>query len=147
MYNILVHAHSGLRWIALLLILIAMFKAFSGMKNNKVFSAGDKKIALFTLISFHIQLLIGLVLYFMSPKSQIIEGFMKNPMLRFYGMEHLIMMIIAIVLVTMGYSKSKKQTTDKAKHKKIAVFYTIALIIVLVAIPWPFRENLLANWF
>lgn len=148
MYNGLLHAHSGLRWLLLIVLVLAIAKSFIGKSGNKAFQKSDKMVALFTLIFAHTQLLIGLALYFMSPKVSHTAGFMKDSMLRFFAMEHPVGMIIAIVLITMGYSKSKKQTEDTAKFKKIAVFYTIALIIILATIPWPFREALgVQNWF
>lgn len=151
--NALVHAHSGLRYVVLVLILLAIFKGFSGMKGNKKFTIGDGKVALFAMISCHIQLLIGLILYFTTGGRdgngwyQFIEGTMKNTYARFYSVEHILMMVIAIALITVGHSKSKKADGDKAKFKKIAVFYTIGLVIILASIPWPFRANLLAGWF
>ena len=147
MYNGLLHAHSGLRWIALILIIFAIINAFFGKKQGKEFLKKDKMISLFTLIFFHTQLLIGLILVFISPKVVYVSGFMKDSMLRFFGMEHLLMMIVSITLVTIGYSKSKKAATSELKFKKIFVFYTIALVVLLAGIPWPFREALGAGWF
>lgn len=143
----MLHAHSGLRWLALILIIYAIFNALTAIKQGKDFEKKDKMIGLFTLIAFHTQLLIGLSLFFTSSKVAFVEGFMKNPLLRFYGMEHLLMMLISITLVTIGYSKSKKQTSSRMKFRKILVFYTIALAILLAGIPWPFREALGAGWF
>ena len=141
----LVHAHSGFRWVVLILMLTAIAKSFGG-KNKTEYKEGDRKIFLFAMIAFHIQYLGGLILYFISPKVNFIEGFMKDSVLRFYGMEHIVAMTIAFVLITIGHSKSKKAETPAAKYKKIAVFYTIAFLIVLASIPWPFR-NLGGGWF
>lgn len=143
----MLHAHSGLRWIALILIVYAIFNALTGIKRAKEFEKKDKMIGLFTLIAFHTQLLIGLSLFFTSAKVAYVEDFMKSPLLRFFGMEHILMMLISIALVTIGYSKSKKQTSSKMKFKKILVFYSIALVVLLAGIPWPFREALGASWF
>ena len=71
---------------------------------------------------------------------------MKNEVFRFYGMEHVLMMTIAMILITMGYSKSKKKDTDVAKYKVVAVFYTIAFVLILASIPWPFRAALGGSW-
>ena len=95
----MLHAHSGLRWLALILIIYAIFNALTANKQGKEFQKKDKMIGLFTLIAFHTQLLIGLSLYFTSPKVAYVEGFMKDSLLRFYGMEHILMMIISIALV------------------------------------------------
>jgi hypothetical protein len=105
-------------------------------------------INLFAMVTLHTQLLIGLVQYFVtSQKVQFIDGWMKNPLLRFYGMEHILLMIIALVLVTIGHSKSKKGTTPEEKFKPIKLWYVIGLLLILAAIPWPFRTVLGGGWF
>jgi membrane protein DedA with SNARE-associated domain len=105
-------------------------------------------INLFALITVHTQLLIGLVQYFFtSSKTNFSSGWMKVELYRFYGMEHLVGMLIAIVLITVGYSKSKKAATDAEKFKKIKVFYLVGLILILASIPWPFRTALGGSWF
>lgn len=139
----LVSAHSGLRWIALILLLFAIINAFTA----KDFQKKHRLINLFTMISFHTQLLLGLVLYFTSKKVQFVEGWMKNDIFRFFGMEHLLGMLLAIVAITIGHSKSKKATEAAAKFKAIKVWYVLALILVLAFIPWPFRSALGAGWF
>lgn len=146
LYKILTGAHSGWRWIVLILLIAAIAKAFSGWKKKKEFTVADKKLALFAMIAFHLQWTFGLILYFISPKVAFVEGFMKNSMLRFYGLEHIVAMTIAFVLITIGYSKSKKIEDGPGKFKKIFVFYLIAFIIILASIPWPFRTALGGNW-
>ena len=141
--NILVSAHSGLRWIALVLLLLAIYNAFTAKEYEKK----HRLVNMFAMISLHTQLLIGLVLYFTSDKVQFIEGWMKSPLLRFYGMEHLAGMLIAIVLVTIGHSKSKKAASSSDKFKAIKLWYVLALILILAFIPWPFRTALGAGWF
>lgn len=144
--HILSKAHSGWRWIVLVLLVAAIVKMHMGWKGKKAFTTGDKKLALLAMIAFHIQFLFGWILYFLSGKVQFIEGWMKNEVFRFYGMEHVLMMTIAMVLITMGYSKSKKKDSDVAKFKVIAVFYTIAFVLILASIPWPFRAALGGSW-
>lgn len=137
----LLHTHSLLRYILLALILISIFKSFSGWFGKKQYLPGDKKVALFTLISAHLQLILGLILYFMSPAVQTglsdMGSAMKDPALRFWAVEHISMMIIAIVLITVGYSSAKRAASDEAKHKKTAIFFLLALIVIFIAIPWP----------
>lgn len=145
MYNGLLHAHSGLRWVALILLIYSVFNAYSKKKSGD-FTDGDRKLTLFTLISAHIQGLLGLVLYFISPKVSFAEGFMKDSVMRFYAMEHILLMLIALVLITIGYSKVKKSTESSDKFKRILVFFGIALLLIIAAIPWPFRD-LGAGWF
>lgn len=135
----MIHAHSGLRWLLLLALIGAIVVSFKKMKAGEQFNSKVKLLGLLTLIFAHIQLLLGIVLYFISDKVQFIDGFMKNKVYRFYDLEHPVGMIIAITLITMGYSKSKKASSDKAKLRKIFLFYTIALVIILATIPWPFR--------
>jgi NADH:ubiquinone oxidoreductase subunit 2 (subunit N) len=150
MDNILQHAHSGLRWIALLLLLITIIKAFSGMSGNKVFTAGDKKLALFTLITMHLQLVIGLSLYFIGKYYQAIDTTDESvkSLNRFFRMEHSLMMLIAIALITVGYSKAKRADSSKAKFKSLAIFFTIGLVIILAMIPWPFMQKFAGfKWF
>lgn len=147
MYNGLLHAHSGLRWLVLLFLFIAIAKCLSGWLGNKEFSEGDRKMALFGMMFSHIQWLIGLGLYFISPKVSFQEGFMKIAHLRFFAVEHMVMMFLAVILITIGYSTAKRSSTDLAKHKKVAIFYGIGLLVILAAIPWPFREGLGGGWF
>jgi NADH:ubiquinone oxidoreductase subunit 2 (subunit N) len=117
------------------------------LRGNKAFSKGDRKLALFAMIAYHLQFLFGIILYFASAKVVFVEGMMKNSVLRFFALEHGLMMVIAFVLITMGFSKAKKKDNDKAKFKTLAIFYTIALVVILAAIPWPFREALGGKWF
>lgn len=138
--NILLHAHSGLRYVVLGLLIAAVFTAYSKWQQR---SQDDSKLYLFTLIATHTQLLIGLVLYFMSPKVNF--DLISEKVFRFYSIEHVFMMLIAIVLITVGRVRSKK-LTGADKHRTVLYFYALALIIIFVAIPWPFR-NLGSGWF
>ena len=150
MENILHHAHSCLRWVALFLLLITIAKAFSGWFGNKSFTAGDKKLALFTLISMHTQLLLGLSLYIMMITR---EGFdfgssMKDPLMRFFSVEHITGMLVAIVLITIGNARSKRASSSKLKFKSIAVFFLLGLILIVAMIPWPFMAKFASfKWF
>ena len=141
--TILNHSHSGLRWLVLVFLILAVANAFTA----KTFEKKHKMINLFALITVHLQLVIGLVQYFLSDKVQFIDGWMKNPLLRFYGMEHLVGMLLAIILITIGYSKAKRKENPADKFKAIRIFYTLGLIIILLFIPWPFRTILGGGWF
>ncbi len=143
MYEILTHTHSGLRWVALILILFAIYNSITA----KEFTKREKLINLFSMVSLHTQLLLGLVLYFISPRVSFASGWMKDASFRFYGMEHLAGMLIAVALITIGYVKSKKGTSPAAIYKPIKLFYIIGLILILASIPWPFRANLGGGWF
>lgn len=131
MYQILKSAHSGWRYIVFILLLIAVIKALSGWLGNKTYTEGDRKLNVFTLISAHIQLVTGLVLYFAGDWY---KADSSNAIGRYWKMEHISMMILAIILITIGNSKSKKLTEAVAKHRTIAVFFGLALIIVVVTI-------------
>ena len=141
--EILVRAHSGLRWVVLGLLVYAIFNA---LRKKDFYAKSDRLVNMFTMVSLHIQLVIGLILYFTSAKVSFVEGWMKNQLLRFYGMEHILLMIIAIVLVTIGHAKAKRASEPSKKHKTILLFYAIGLILIIASIPWPFRQ-LGAGWF
>ena len=145
--EVLIKAHSGLRYIVLLLLVIAIINALMNLKSDK-YEKKDKMINLFTMIFIHIQLLIGLVLYFFGPKvnfSQWIEGISN---VHFFAVEHLAMMLLAIILITLGRKKAELQALPKQKHKMIFRYYGLGLILIFAAIPWPFIYNELnVGWF
>ena len=137
MYTGLVHAHSGLRWLVLVLLLAAVFVSISRWQGNKPFTDGNRKLYLFTLISVHLQLVLGLILYFISPKVNF--DALSNKVIRFYTVEHSSIMLLAIVLITVGYSRGKRASSDTQKHRLVGIFYGIGLGLILVGIPWAFR--------
>ena len=134
--------HSGWAYIVLLVLTLATINAIYKFFANKEFSPVDFRISLFTLIAMHIQLLIGIVLFFTKDYFGTIKEVggmgevMKNSELRNLIIEHPITMIIAVALVTIGYSKHKKKLVSKPKFKLLAIFYTLALVLVLAKIPW-----------
>lgn len=142
----LLHLHNLLRWIILILLLLSIFKSYSGMITKKAFVASDKKVWLFTMIASHITLLLGLyqwllgrygIFSYVKPEG---VSMMKDPYLRFFQMEHPVSMILATVLVTLGYGMAKKNVDDLIKYKKAFRYFLLALVLILVAVPWPFRE-------
>ncbi len=146
MHSFLVHLHSGLRWIALGLLVFAIFNALTSKGKNSYLKK-DKMINLFSMISLHTQLLIGLILYFTSGKVSFASGWMKNEATRFYGMEHLMIMLLAIIVVTIGRKKAENAESADQKHSKIVMWFSIGLLLILAGIPWPFREALGGAWF
>jgi len=133
--------HSYWAYIVLLILIVAVINAIIGFKSKKSFSAKDLRISLFALIASHIQLIIGLIAYYTSNyyatmKSVGMGEAMKNSELRKVLVEHPLVGIIAITLITIGFSKHKKKTTDTDKFKTIAIFYVVALILILSRIPW-----------
>ena len=136
MYEFIQKLHSGWAYIALLLLVIAVINAVMGMSSKKEFLPKDRKISLFGLIGVHVQLLIGLILYFVSPLGLESLGQMSDKMLRLTSMEHPLINIIGIALITIGWSKHKKTTDSTAKFKAITVFYGLGLLLILLRIPW-----------
>tara|TARA_B110000977_G_scaffold156199_1_gene198761 strand:- start:308 stop:742 length:435 start_codon:yes stop_codon:yes gene_type:complete len=134
------HLHSFLPYIVLTILVLALLKSFVAYRKGQPHTEAHRKNGLILLIVAHIQFLLGVVLYFVSPKSLAalndMGAAMKNADLRFYGLEHPLMMIVAIVFITMAYSKSKKDIADRLKHKVKSVYYLIALVLILSRIPW-----------
>lgn len=134
--------HSGWAYIVLLVLIIATCNALIKFFGNKEYSALDFRFSLFALITMHIQLLIGIILFFTKDYFGTIEQVggmgevMKNSQLRNLIVEHPLTMIIAVALLTIGYSKHKKKLVSKPKFKLLAIFYTLALVLVLAKIPW-----------
>ena len=133
--------HSGWAYITLLVLVFAVVNAIIGLTSKKEFKDKDLRVSLFTLIVSHIQLIIGLLALFVSAQFEYVldngmGAAMKEPLIRLAVIEHPLMMILAIVLITMGFSKHKKQTTDNGKFKTIALYYGLALLFVLSRIPW-----------
>ena len=139
MFNGLLHAHSGLRWILLALIIGSIFNAFSKWKSNAEITTLANKLSLYTMITAHIQLLIGFYLYFVSSRVKLSGLDMGHSADRFFTVEHIFGMLIAIALITIGRISSKKMTTNALKHKKVFMMFLFALLIIFITIPWPFR--------
>jgi hypothetical protein len=152
MYSALLVLHSILRWIILLLAIIAIYRSYSGMASGRPFTAGDKKTGLFLLIAAHTTLLIGLYQWITGPwglkniENMGMSAVMKDPVARFYAVEHMTGMIIAIVLITIARGVSKKNIPDRAKHKRNFWLILIALILILASVPWPFRAGIARPW-
>ncbi len=138
MYTGLQHLHSFMAYLVILGLLVSIIFAFMGMSGNKPFTDKDRKMGLLGLIPAHLQWVIGVILYFISPLGIELanEGFMKDSTSRLYVLEHPLTMIIAVVLITVGYARAKRLQDNKKRFSSIAIFYTIALILVLARIPW-----------
>ena len=136
MYQFIQKFHSGWAYLVLLLLVVAVINAIIGLASKKEFTAKDLKIGLFALIATHIQFLIGLILYFISPLGKAAFGQMSNAALRLTSLEHPLINIIAIALITIGWSKHKKAINSEAKFKKFVVFYGLGLILILSRLPW-----------
>ncbi|GAC1438418.1 MAG: hypothetical protein NVSMB63_01930 [Sediminibacterium sp.] len=130
----------------LVLLLVSLIKAYSGWMGKKVFASGDKKIWLFTMISAHITLLLGLYQVAFGRYGIFTAGLpagtsvMKDKFYRFFWIEHPFTMVLAIVCITLAHGMAKKAVNDEVKYKKAFWYFLIALLLILAGIPWPFRE-------
>ena len=143
-YTVLLHLHSVGRWIVLLLLLFAIFNSL--IAGNRPFIRTDARAGLLLTIFADLMLLIGFALWYFGPKgynliqsSGGMTALMKTPYNRFFAVEHLVGMLIAIILIHVGKAQAKKKISDRSKHRRTLTFYTLALLIILVTIPWPFR--------
>lgn len=143
MYNGLLFTHSYLRYIILILLVIVIIASLAGLVARKPYTSTDNKLSLFLFIGTHIQLLLGLILYFVSPVVQFSGEAMKNPETRYWLVEHNTAMLIAIVLITLARTSSKKMAEARAKHRRMFLFNLIALVIIIVTISISGRDFLL----
>jgi L-asparagine transporter-like permease len=144
LYNALLHVHSVGRWIVLLLLLFAIINSL--IASNRPYIRTDNRLGLLLTIAADLMLLIGIVLWFTGPwgykqiQTRGMSEIMKDPTARFFTVEHLAGMLIAIILIHIGKAQGKKKISDRAKHRRTLIFYFLALLIILASIPWPFRE-------
>ena len=144
--------HGILRWVILILLILSIVKSFSGWQSKKAFTPGDGKLFLFTLISAHTTLLLGIYLLFFgrfgifTTNLPPVVNVMKDQFFRFFWIEHPFGMIVAVVLITLGRRMAKKNVNDAVKYKSAFWFFLIALIFILATIPWPFRDIVGRPW-
>lgn len=135
--------HNLLRWGVLLFGLWTLLNALTGVFGRRRFTAGDNRSNLLFMTFCDIQLLLGLILYFSNAwfdRLKDLGNNMKDPLNRFFTMEHMSLMILAWILVHVGRASVKRAGTDAAKHKRMLIFFGIAILLILASIPWPFRE-------
>lgn len=146
MYTTVQFVHSWWAYLVLFVAVIATINALAGLVGKKEYQPKDFRLALFTLIVTHIQFLIGMILFFVSPlglgsiSANGMGAVMKDSTLRLYAVEHPTMMLLAVVLITIGYSKHKKKLVSGPKFKTLTIFYTLGLVVMLSRIPW-------SQWF
>ena len=148
----MLHAHSVGRWIVLLLLLFAIINSL--LAGNRPYIKSDNRLGLLLTIFADLMLLIGVYLYFVgglgynAMKQTGATAVMKDPYNRFFAVEHLAVMLIAIILIHIGKEQGRRPIGDRAKHRRTMIFYLVALLIILASIPWPCRE-IFANrgWF
>lgn len=151
-HGYLVTSHSGLRWLLLVIITGAIGYAINGIITKREIDDIDDRLNKFTVVFAHIQLLIGYLLYFVtSPVVKAAQSdmgaAMKDSALRFWAVEHLVGMTLAIVLITIGRNRFKKAPTEYRKLRSTAIYFSLGLLMMLASIPWPFRESLGRGWF
>ena len=142
MYTGLQHTHSGLAYLALLALVLAIIWALVGALSGRDFQEKDRKIALIAFILCHIQLLVGLILYFVSPLGYSLlagGGAMADATARLTALKHPLINILASVLVSVGFIRAKKLESSTAKFRSIYMMYAVGLVLILSRIPW-------ANW-
>lgn len=142
MYTALLVAHSNLRWLLLIGAALALVRAITGLRTNRVWTPDDERIGRVFTILFDVQVTIGLLLYVgFSPlvrgAFQDMGGAMRDSVLRFYAVEHLFGMLVALAFVHVGRAKSRRASVARAKHRATAVYFGLALAVVLLTIPWP----------
>jgi len=142
MYLILLASHSLVRWLVLASLLFAISRAYQGLRSKKKFTAVDNSVRHWTATIAHIQLLLGLGLYFISPIIDYFLHHFKDAVhqrdIRFFGMEHISMMLLAVVVITVGSAKAKRRPTDAEKFRTVAIWFSIGLLIILSSFPWSF---------
>lgn len=139
MYTGLQHLHSGLAYLALAALVIVMIYALIGSLSGREFTEKDRKIAMIGFILAHIQLLVGLILYFVSPLGFSLltgGGAMADKVARLTALEHPVINILAIIIISVGYIRAKRMTESRARFRSIYMMYAIGLVLILSRIPW-----------
>lgn len=148
-YPLLRDTHNVLRWVILIFLLLSIFRQMTA--GNQPFGGRDKAFGLPLLISAHITFLIGLYLWFTRMglpqiKAMGFGNVMKDTVNRFWAIEHPLLMLISIIFITIGYGQRKSRHTARIQHRRALIFYILALIAILLAVPWPGREGVGRPW-
>ncbi len=142
MYQTLIFFHSIVRWLVLTSLVYSIYRAYRGYFQNLQFSKLDNLVRHWTATIAHTQLIIGIILYIQSPITKYFwtnfDESIKNVDTTFFGLVHIILMLSAIILLTVGSSLTKRKSMDKEKFKTMLIWFSIALLIIFIAIPWPF---------
>src|SRR3954469_11701395 len=151
MYYSLLTLHSLVRWLVLISLLVALVRAYNGWLGKKPFTKADHTARMAAVTISHIQLVLGIWLYVISPTVAYFMNYFKEAVhqreIRFFGMEHITMMVLAITLLTIGSAKVKRKTTDQQQFKTMAIWFTIALLLIFSSIPWHFSPLISRPYF
>lgn len=136
MYTALFHTHSLMRYFILAVLIFAVLKSIGGWMQKSEYDKFDSRLAFFAMLFVHLQIVIGFVMYFLSPKVMVdnMAAAMKSPLTRYYTVEHVLMMLIVAALITIGRIVSKKKATDLQKHKLISIYYGLSLVFIIVTV-------------
>jgi hypothetical protein len=128
---ILLEIHSYLRYFILIMLVVVIARSLYAWSKNQTYTPVDNKLSLYLLIFTHLQLVAGLIVYFVSPLVQFNNETMKNDTIRYWTVEHIFGMLVGIVLITVARTTSKRMSTDLARHRRLAVFNSVALVIIV----------------
>jgi hypothetical protein len=145
-YTFMLHFHSGIRWVLVILLIATLLNSIIKWKGKLTYKKRDNSLQSFTVTLLHLQFLAGIILYAMSPKVSFGPHMMENTIQRFYSVEHVILMVVAIAIIIYGHIRSKRIEENARKFKTVFISFLIGFLIILIAIPWPFR-HLGAGWF
>lgn len=147
MYYTLTFYHSIMRWLVLASLIYSIYRAYQGYNSGSIFSKTDNACRHWTATIAHIQLLIGIILYTQSPLIKYFWGHFREAIqnldVLFFGLIHITLMVAAITVITIGSALAKRRLTSPEKYKTMLVWFSLALVIIFIAIPWPFSP--LAN--
>lgn len=149
-YHFLLQAHSFLRWIVLLVLIMGIFQSITA--RNRPFNRGDRSTGTLLVIFADIMFIVGIYQWVVGEwglkKIQALGmgGVMKDSTARFFAIEHLAGMLIAIILIHVGKSYARRTVPDKIKHRRTVLYYILALLLILISIPWPFRDAVARPW-
>jgi hypothetical protein len=141
LYNIVLGLHNIVRWVVLVIAILALVRAYRGWFQAREWMEGDRKTSIYFTIALDTQFLLGLILFFTSPWTRALltgnfSGMMSDATMRFFSVEHVPFMIVAIVLAHIGSSRARRAPDAQAKFRLMAIFFTLAVLIIIVAIPW-----------
>lgn len=131
MYDILLTSHSYLRYFVLIMLIAVVVRSLMGWVGNKPFTRVDDRLGLYLLIFTHLQLIAGVILYFVSPFVRFDSTTMKDCLTRYWTVEHALMMVIVVALITAARATSKRMSESAKKHKRLVLFNAIALILII----------------
>jgi hypothetical protein len=141
LYNIVLALHNIVRWVVLITAILALVRAYMGWLQNREWSARDRQSGVFFTSALDTQLLLGLILFFISPWTRALltgnfTGMMSDPTMRFFSIEHVPFMILAVVLAHIGSARARRATDAASKFRQSAIFFSLSVLVIILIIPW-----------